>query len=128
VAAVASPEPPPRRRRAGTETVRQDRVMTTNVKDNPDENRYEVYVDDALAGFTEYYLHGGVIAFLHTEIDPALQGQGLASTVIQGALDDARKRGLAVEPFCPFVRLFIKKHADYRDLVPAEQWARFDLT
>ena len=102
--------------------------MTTDVRDNPEASRYEIRVDGARAGFAEYHLFGDLAAFLHTEIDRAYQGQGLASELIKVALDDARARGLRVQPFCPFVRGFIDKHRDaYRDLVPAEEWPRFGL-
>ncbi len=101
--------------------------MATRVADNAGRSRYEITVDRELAGFAEYYLHERVIAFVHTEIGDAFGGRGLATELIRSALDDARARGLAVEPFCPFVRGFIVKNAEYRDLVPAEQHARFGL-
>lgn len=43
------------------------------------------------------------------------------------ALDDARERGLAVLPFCPFVRAHIQRHREYADLVPAARRGEFDL-
>jgi predicted GNAT family acetyltransferase len=102
--------------------------VTTDVRDNPAANRYEIYVDGALAGFAEYHLHRDLAAFTHTEVDDAHQGQGVASELIKGALDDARARALRVEPFCRFVRAFIEKHRDeYRDLVPEPEWERFGL-
>jgi predicted GNAT family acetyltransferase len=97
------------------------------VRDNPDESRYEVSVDGRLAGFSEYALHGEDADFLHTEIDDAFSGRGLATHLIRAALDDARARGWRVMPYCRFVRKFIAEHADYVDLVPADQRARFGL-
>lgn len=102
--------------------------MNTDVRDDPAERRYEIRVDGVRAGFAEYHLYGERAAFIHTEIDAAYQGKGLANTLIRRALDDARARGLQVEPFCPFVRGFIDKHRDgYRDLVPEAEWNRFGL-
>ncbi|MDO7868816.1 GNAT family N-acetyltransferase [Nocardioides jiangxiensis] len=97
------------------------------VRENPSEHRYEIHVDGSLAGFTVYEPGDGLLAFVHTEIDEAYAGQGLAKILIRTTLDDVRSRGLAVLPFCPFVRGFIQKNADYVDLVPADQRARFDL-
>jgi predicted GNAT family acetyltransferase len=102
--------------------------MASVVRDNTDESRYEILEDGALAGFTEYHLHGGVIAFLHTEVDAAFSGRGLAKTLIRGALDDARQRGLEVQPFCSFVRRFITENRDYADLVRESEWERFGLS
>jgi predicted GNAT family acetyltransferase len=47
--------------------------------------------------------------------------------LIAGALDAARAEGLAVLPFCPFVRRFIDEHREYLDLVPAQRRAEFKL-
>ncbi|MBO0732248.1 MAG: N-acetyltransferase [Acidimicrobiaceae bacterium] len=102
--------------------------MAASVRDNPEKSRYEIEVDGELAGFTEYHLHAGVLALTHTEVSPGFEGRGLASVLIGQALDDARKRGLAVQPFCPFVRNYVVKHADLRDLVRPEDRERFDLS
>ena len=89
-----------------------------NVTDHPETHRYEIAVGGERVGLLAYRLDGAVIVFLHAEIDPAREGQGLGSRLARGALDDARARGLAVVPRCPFVADFIERHADeYRDLV-----------
>lgn len=97
------------------------------VRDNPEEKRYEVTLDGADAGFTTYRTRPGLIAFVHTEVDERLEGRGLGSALIRGALDDAREKGMAVLPFCPFVNDFIVRHAEYRELVPEDHWERFGL-
>ncbi|GGO89781.1 N-acetyltransferase [Nocardioides phosphati] len=102
-------------------------MSETVVRENPAEHRYEIHADGALAGFTVYEPGDGLLAFVHTEIDDAYAGQGLAKVLIRETLDDVRKRGLAVLPFCPFVRGFIAKNGDYLDLVPEGERARFDL-
>lgn len=101
--------------------------METKVVDNPDQNRYEISADGEPAGFAEYHLYESEIAFIHTEIDPKFGGQGMGGKLARGALDDVRRRGLGVLPYCPFIRGWIGKHADYLDLVPAEQRAKFEL-
>ena len=60
---------------------------------------------------------GGVIALLHTETPPQARGQGLASQLTAGALQIARARGLKVIPRCAFVRAYIAKHPEFRDLL-----------
>jgi len=97
------------------------------VRDVPDSARYEVTLDAAPAGYTAYMLRPGLIAFVHTEIEERFEGHGLASRLIAFALDDARGRGLAVFPLCPFVNEFIERHPEYLDLVPSEHRARFGL-
>jgi len=91
--------------------------MTTTVRDNPAEGRYEIVVDDVLAGFTQYHDRDGVLVFPHTEVFDGHEGQGLASTLVQGALDDVRAKGLTIVPECAYVARWLGKHPDYADLV-----------
>jgi predicted GNAT family acetyltransferase len=98
------------------------------VEDVRERSRFEVRAGDELAGFAEYRRRPGMIAFIHTLIDPRFEGGGLASRMVRFALTQARSEGLVVLPFCPFVRAFIADHpADYLDLVPADQRSTFDL-
>jgi predicted GNAT family acetyltransferase len=88
------------------------------VADHPDLERYEISAGGELAGFTQYRRRPGLIAFVHTEIEPRFEGQGLASRLIRSALDEAREGELMVLPFCPFVNAYISKHPEYAPLVP----------
>jgi hypothetical protein len=102
--------------------------MTTTVRDNPEKSRYEIHVDHQLAGFSEYKLKRGRIAFTHTEIVDGFSGRGLARKLVADELADARRRGLAVLPFCPYVRRAIAENPDkYLDLVPPKSRERFGL-
>ena len=97
------------------------------VVDVPDRSRFEVRVDEDVAGFSEYRRHQGLIAFVHTLIDPRFEGRGLASQLVRTALSQARSDGLSVLPFCPFVRGYIARYSEYVDLVPEDLRAEFDL-
>ncbi len=90
------------------------------VRDNPDQHRYEIVVDGEVAGFAVYHLRGRRAIFVHTEIDPSYEGQGLGGQLVRGALDDVRRRELRVVPLCPFVAGWLDKHEEYRDLVDLE--------
>jgi uncharacterized protein len=97
------------------------------VTDNADEQRYEIHLDGELAGFAEYRLRPGLIELVHTEIDEEFEGHGAGSQLISFALDDARRRGLSVLPFCPFVNDYIRRHRQYVDLVPEARRQSFGL-
>jgi hypothetical protein len=86
----------------------------------PDEDRFEVQVDGARAGHTEYVRKGDLVIFTHTEIDPAYEGQGIGSTLARGALDAVRAAGDPIVPLCPFIAGFVEKHPEYDDLVDHE--------
>ncbi len=97
------------------------------VTDAPERHRFEIHVGGELAGFTVYRLQRDRFAFTHTEIDPRFSGGGLASILVRGALDEMRRREIAVLPYCPFVRRYISRHLEYLDLVPADAREEFDL-
>jgi predicted GNAT family acetyltransferase len=97
------------------------------ITDNPDQHRYEIRVDDELAGFVQYRRREGLIALIHTEIDGRFEGRGLASQLIAAVLDEARAAGTAVLPFCPFVNGYISRHPEYVELVPEEFRPEFGL-
>jgi predicted GNAT family acetyltransferase len=97
------------------------------VVDEPERSRFEIRVDGDVAGFTEYRRRPGLIAFIHTLIDPRFEGRGLASQLVRTALSEARSDGLSVFPFCPFVRSYIAGHTEYLDVVPEDMRAKFDL-
>lgn len=102
-------------------------AMATEVRNNPEQNRYELRIEDELAGFVTYRERPGLIAFVHTEVDNRLEGQGLAGQLVAGSLDDARGRKLEVLPFCPFANSYIQRHPEYADLVPEVHREQFHL-
>ena len=101
--------------------------MSEAVRANDAESRYEIFVDDQLAGFADYRRHGSRADFVHTEIADEFGGRGLATELIRAALDDARRRGWQVRPYCEFVKAFIAKNEDYLDLVTVELRGKFGL-
>ena len=101
--------------------------MELQVTDDPDQERYEIRADGELAGFIQYHLKDGVIAFVHTETDRRFRGHGVAARLVQSSLDAARERHLGVLPYCPFVQNWIVEHPAYADLIPPDKRAHFSL-
>lgn len=90
---------------------------TIEAHDQPEQHRYVLTVDGAIAGVAVYALQGDQITFIHTQVKRAFGGRGLGSTLATYALDDARRRGLRVVADCPFVARFIREHPAYQDLL-----------
>ena len=90
--------------------------MDLRVVDNPEELRYELWLEATRAGFIDYRSEPGVILLVHTEVDPAFEGQGLGARLVAGTLDDLRARGLRLVALCPFVRSYLRHHREYADL------------
>jgi predicted GNAT family acetyltransferase len=87
------------------------------VRDNPEQQRFEAYVDGRLAGFSEYVADGDGLDIVHTEVDDAFEGQGVGSTLVRGALDAVRGERVRVVAQCPFVKSYLDEHQEYADLV-----------
>lgn len=101
--------------------------MQIDVQDRRDDNHYEVTVDGEPAGLLTYRIVDEQIALTHAVVYPEFGGKGVGTRLAAYALDDARKRGLAVLPDCPFISAYIEKHPEHVDLVPAELRPRYGL-
>ncbi len=91
--------------------------MNTSVEHVPGRQRYEIRVDGTTAGHLRADLDDDVVDLPHTVVYGPFEGMGLATTLVQGALDDLRERGKPIVPTCPVVAHFIEKHPDYADLL-----------
>jgi uncharacterized protein len=90
----------------------------------PDQNRYELRLNDKLIGLAAYRIHKGRIALTHTEVEPSCEGRGFGSRLAAAALDDAARKGLEVVPLCPFIAHFIDEHPEYEPLLAVDYRAR----
>ena len=86
---------------------------TIEIRENAEQERYDLLVDGELAGMAEYRDREGRRIFFHTEVDPAYAGRGLGNRLAKGVLDDALARDLHVVPRCPFIRAWLERHPDY---------------
>ncbi len=86
------------------------------VTNNQARSRFELAAGDAVA-IAQYQIDGDIIHMTHTVVPQEMEGQGIGSRLVKGALDDARRRGLQVDPVCPFVRAYIERHPEYQDLL-----------
>lgn len=81
------------------------------VRNNEQFDRYELDAEGGLA-IAAYGKRDGALLFTHTEAPKALEGQGIASLLIKGALADARARSLKVVPLCEFVTAYLERHPE----------------
>jgi predicted GNAT family acetyltransferase len=88
-----------------------------SVRRNDDNHRYEAVLDGTVVGFVRFRQRPGQVVLIHTETDQAYEGRGIGSALARGALDDIRTRGEKVEPQCPFIASYIKRHPEYDDIV-----------
>jgi NAD+ kinase len=87
------------------------------VVDSFERSRYEILLGGEQAGVLHYRRADGHVELLHTEIDQAFQGRGLAGRLAAAALSDARSRPAAITVSCPYVAGYLQRHPEYGDIV-----------
>ena len=90
--------------------------MTAMIRDNTAQKRFELETEGHTA-YLYYRLEPGTITLMHTEVPPALGGRGVGSSLVRGALEAIRARGLRVVVKCPFVAAWMGKHPEFNDLI-----------
>ncbi|GAA4669252.1 MULTISPECIES: GNAT family N-acetyltransferase [Amycolatopsis] len=90
--------------------------MSTTVRRNEDEHRYEITVDGELAGFASYVDRDGQRVVYHTEVFDAFAGHGLGTKIVTEALADIRGEGRRLVPVCPLFAAYLRKHPEQGDI------------
>ena len=90
--------------------------MSSGIVDNVARARFEL-TEQGLTAFADYRREGDTLILPHVEAPAQLRGKGAAGRLMTGVLELARAQGLKVVPRCPYAKLFIERHPEYRDLV-----------
>lgn len=80
------------------------------------ENRYDIAVAGQRVGFADYADRGPQRVFHHTEVDPKFGGRGLATILLEEALQATKADGKRIVPVCSMVVTVLKKHPEYDDI------------
>lgn len=90
-----------------------------DLQKNGDAGSYDAVVDGRVVGMIVYHVprHGDRVTFSHTIVDPAYRGQGVATRLVEHALEDLRALGKKLTNYCTFVADYIADHPEYKDLV-----------
>ena len=86
------------------------------VRDNKAQSRFELDVDGGIA-FASYRLTPSAVIITHTETPRAMRGRGVASELVEGALQLIRADGRKVIAGCSFVVDYLQRHPEYADMV-----------
>jgi hypothetical protein len=94
-----------------------------------EDGKYTIAVEGKQVGLADFADRGDQRVFYHTEIDPAYGGRGLATILIEEALNEARSEGKRIVPVCSMVATVLKKHPEFDDITDpvtpeVERWAR----
>lgn len=78
-----------------------------------EDGRYTISVDGKTVGLAAFKDRGNQRVFDHTEIDPEYGGRGLATILVEEALNDTRDAGKRIVPVCSMVVTVLKKHPEF---------------
>jgi predicted GNAT family acetyltransferase len=90
--------------------------MMVSVRDNKAQSRFELDIDGAIA-FANFRLTPDAVIITHTETPRTLRGRGIASKLVEGALDLIRADGRRVIAGCSFVANYLRKHPEHQAMV-----------
>jgi predicted GNAT family acetyltransferase len=86
------------------------------VRNNTQLHRFEMHTPGGLA-IADYRIAGSLMTIFYTEVPLALRGRGYGCQLVCGALQEARRLNLKVEPECGFVRGVINDRPEFKDLL-----------
>lgn len=86
------------------------------IKNQVDESRF-TFEDDGHIAELNYIISDGAMHITHTGVPSEIGGRGIAGQLVKAAFDSAREQGLKVVPACSYAEAWVRKHADYQDLV-----------
>ena len=87
------------------------------VRHNAAASRFDAEVDGQLCR-ADYHLIDGVMRIHHTGVPRALEGRGIAAALVRAAFAHADANGLMVEPWCSYVRTYMKRHPETHRFLP----------
>ncbi|ORA10844.1 GNAT family N-acetyltransferase [Mycobacterium arosiense] len=80
------------------------------------DGKYTIAVEGKAVGLADFADRGDQRVFYHTEIDPAYGGRGLATILVEEALNEARDEGKRIVPVCSMIATVLKKHPEFDDI------------
>ena len=94
----------------------KDEYVKLELIKNEKESQFEMVVDGHTA-IIVYKESPGKIALIHTEVPPVLEGKGVATAIIEKALNYIEQNNLKLVPLCPVVVAYVKRHPGWKRIV-----------
>lgn len=88
------------------------------LQNNESSRQFEWHIEGKIAKIEyDFSADKKRIFLIHTEIPAALEGQGVASRLVQAVLEHIEEKGWKLVPLCPYVKSYLKRHPEYKRLL-----------
>lgn len=91
--------------------------MTLDVSVDEFNSKFFVVVEGQECTLKFRVVNSGVLDYFSTYVPAGLRNRGIASVLVQFALEHARDHGYTVIPSCSYVREYVDQHGEWRDVV-----------
>ena len=92
----------------------------TTVQEDQGRGAFVLHVDGVEAGHVDVRRRKDRIVLVHTEVDEAYGGRGLAGRLVRAVFEAARSEGVALVPLCPYAQRWLGSHPEYLADVPLQ--------
>lgn len=83
-----------------------------------EKNRVVYEVDGLILAYVTYpFIEDKIVLINHTVVDPSLQGQGIASKLLELAYKDIKEKGFKAKLSCSYAIKWFSKYPEYGDVV-----------
>ena len=91
--------------------------MTITLKNNSESGFFLAEEDGIRMGYLSYeWADETVFAIMHTVVEDAFQGKGVAKALLNEAVAFARENGYKIRPVCPYVEKVFLRDSGYDDI------------
>ena len=90
-----------------------------DIKHRENDSRGMFFIKDEKGIFAELTYQkksGDIIVIDHTEVRPELEGQGIATRLLEHSVAFARENNYKIEPLCPFAEVQFDRNKSYSDV------------
>lgn len=97
--------------------------MENNIQQKETDGKGMFYIEkdgDIVAELTYTLGDNKIMTIDHTETDPKMTGEGLASSLVKHSVEYARKNDIKIDPLCRYAAKQFERHEEYREVQATE--------
>jgi predicted GNAT family acetyltransferase len=97
--------------------------MKDNIQQKEENGKGMFFIEkdgEIVAELTYTLNDNNVMTLDHTETEPEMEGEGLASSLVEYSVEYAREKELKIDPLCDYAAKQFERHSEYEDVRATE--------